>query len=124
MVLRFDRPFDHALVEPHDEDEALQVEEELHRLEHLERALGEAAVEIVDEDDDPPFLALEELLERRLELGKAGEVERRRPLGRLPPELFECLAAVEAELDARDTDRERQAGDESSGRPVSAVHNG
>ena len=53
-VLCLDRALDHLSVEADDEDEALQVEEELHGLEHLKRVVREAPVEVVNEDDDTP----------------------------------------------------------------------
>ena len=40
VVLRLDNLLDDGAVEPDDEDETVEVEEELHRLEHLQRAAG------------------------------------------------------------------------------------
>jgi hypothetical protein len=80
-VLGLDRALHHLTVEPDHEHEPGQVEEQLHRLQDLEGAGGQAAVEVVHEDHDPLLARADELGQRALQGGEAGVVERLR-LGR------------------------------------------
>ena len=50
------RAGDDARIDPHDDDEALEIEQQLHRLKHLDGFLGFAAVEIIDHDDHTPMI--------------------------------------------------------------------
>jgi hypothetical protein len=68
---------DDLLIKPHDEDEAFEVEEELHRLEHLESALGKAAIQVVNEYDDAAVGLLPDEVPKRLAQGKKARVVER-----------------------------------------------
>ena len=72
------RPVHDVLVQAHDEDESVQVEEELHGLKDLERVHRQAPVQVVDEHDEAADPSRGQLTESTVQLGEGRDIERLR----------------------------------------------
>src|SRR5215211_5838255 len=63
LIFEPNRSLDYVLIQPDYEYESVQVEEQLHRLEYLKRVQWQAAIEVVNEHDNPSLALLCEVVE-------------------------------------------------------------